>query len=121
MEDEVTNVDLVLVLDHQRAGDLAPIHIGPIGTLEINDDELAVFDNDPRVALGDVTLGQDDVVALDASYIHLGLVELEATLLSTFFRDDNRKHSASGDIACMRGAKLAPCDQSNNFQPTSAL
>jgi hypothetical protein len=103
MKDEVADVDLVLVFNHQWAGNLAPIDVGAVGALQIDDDELAIFDDNAGVPLRDVSLGQDDVIALDTPNVHLGLVELKATLLSTLFRDDNREHCASSKPASPRG------------------
>jgi hypothetical protein len=93
-EDEVADVDLVGLLDHERAGDLASVDVGPVRALEVDDDELAVLQDDASVPLGDVALGQDDVVALDAADRDLRLVEIEPALLAALLRDSDREHSA---------------------------
>jgi len=47
------------------------------------------------MALGDIALGQDDVIALDSPDGDLGLVELHTLLRATFFCDDHSEHRAS--------------------------
>src|SRR5262249_61877597 len=84
-DDEVADVDLVGVLDDERARDLSAVDVRPVGALEIDDDELAVFEHDARVALRDVAFGQDNVVALHTTDGDLGLVEHHAALLATLF------------------------------------
>jgi hypothetical protein len=97
MEDEVPDVDLVGALDDQRAGDLATVHVGPVGALQVDDDVLAVLQHDPGVPLRHVSLGQDDVVALDPTDRHLGLVEFQPPLFSALLGNDDCKHYASGN------------------------
>ncbi len=100
-EYEIADVDLIAVLYDQGRCDLATIHIRAVGALEIDDDELAVFEHDAGVTFRDVSFGQDDVVALNTPNGHLGFVEFEATLVSTFFGDDDGEHS--GPFGCDGG------------------
>jgi hypothetical protein len=51
------------------------------------------------VTLGYVALGEDDVIPLDTPNRYLVVVELQTPLLSTFFGDDDTKHSASGNVS----------------------
>jgi hypothetical protein len=56
------------------------------------------------VALRDVALGQDDVVALDAADRDLVLVEIERALRSALLGDDDLEHELlSMDRATTRG------------------
>jgi hypothetical protein len=107
-EDEVADVDLVGLLDHERAGDLAPVDVRAVRALEVDDDELAVLEDDARVTLGDVALGQDHVVALHAADRDLRLVEVEPTLLAAFFRHSDREHSAVSRSGEARPTPLVP-------------
>src|SRR5262249_9799925 len=91
-DDEVADVDLVGVLDDERARDLSTVDVRAVRTLEIDDDELAVFEHDARVALGHVAFRHHDVVALHAFDGDLGLVEHHAALLAAFFLDEYGEH-----------------------------
>lgn len=93
-QNEIADVDLVAVFDDQRRRDLATVNVSTVGALEVDDNELAVLQHDTGVTFRNVSLGQNDVIALDPPDCHLGFVELEATLVSTFFGDDDGKHSA---------------------------
>src|SRR5204863_9512307 len=97
-------VDLVGVLDHQRAGDLATVDVRAVRALEVDDDELAVLEHDARVPLRHVALRQHDVVALHTTDRDLGLVEHHAALLAAFFRDDDREHRGPFDGRVARGS-----------------
>src|SRR5439155_19748476 len=66
--------------------------VGPVRTLQIDNDELAVLEHDPRVALGHIALGQDDVIALHATDGDLGLVEHHAALLAALFLNMYGEH-----------------------------
>ena len=91
-DDEVTDVDLVRVLDDERARDLAPVDVGPVRALQIDDDELLIFEDDASVPLRHVPLGEDDVVPLHPPDGDLRLVEHHAALLAAFFLDDDGEH-----------------------------
>jgi len=91
-DDKIADVDLVRVLDHQRTGDLATIDVRAIRALEVDNDELAVFEHDARMALRHVALRQHDVVSLHAANGDLGLVEHHAALLAAFFLDEYGEH-----------------------------
>src|SRR5690606_14074393 len=109
-EDEVADVDLVGLLHHQRAGDLAAVDVGAVGALEVDDDELAVLEDDAGVALGDVALRQDDVVALHAADGDLRLVEVEPALLAAFFGDCDREH-----VGTLQDRKRHPSGTTRRF------
>jgi hypothetical protein len=47
------------------------------------------------MALGDVPLGQNDVIALNAADCDFSLVEVETTLFAALFRDRDREHRRS--------------------------
>jgi len=106
-EDEVADVDLVGLLDHERARDLPTVYVSTIRTLEVDDDELAVLEHDAGVALGHVALGQDDVVALYPANRHLLLVKVEAPLFSAFFGYGYRKHARPlvNDVSAFDGRR----------------
>lgn len=93
-QNEIADIDLVTVFDDQWRRDLAAVDVSAVGAFEVDDDELAVLQHDTGVTFRNVSLGQNDVIALDPPDSHLGFVELEATLVSTFFGDDDGKHSA---------------------------
>lgn len=91
-QDEVTDVNFVGVLNHQWTGDLSPIDVGPVGALEVDNDELAVLENDASVPLGHVSLGKNNVVALHPSNGYFSFVEIEAALVPALLGQRNRKH-----------------------------
>src|SRR6185436_3355652 len=88
-DDKIADVDLVGVFDDERARDLATVDVRAVRALEIDDDELAVFEHDARVTLRHVALRQHDVVPLNAAYRDLRLVEHHAALFAAFFLDDD--------------------------------
>jgi hypothetical protein len=95
LHDEVADIDLVRRLQDERARDLAPVDVSTVRASQIDDDELAVFEQDPGMSLRDVSLGQDDVIALDSPDGDFRLVKAQLLLFTTFFSDDQRKHVSS--------------------------
>jgi hypothetical protein len=91
-EDEIADVDLVVLFDDERAGDLSAVYIRAVGALQVDDDELAVLEHDASVPLGNVALRQDDVVSLHATDRHFGLVVFVTTLVPTLFGHHDREH-----------------------------
>ena len=75
-----------------RGGDLATVDPGSVRTVQIDDDGLFVLERQARVLLGYVALGQDDVVALDATHGQLGLGKIKPSPDAPLIRDHNRVH-----------------------------
>ena len=101
--DEVADVDLVALADDGGLGDLAPVDVGAVGALQVGDDEAAVPAEQPGVALGDVALGQHQVVALDAPDVDLGALERLAPLGAALLADDDREHRHSSRLSVVLG------------------
>ena len=77
LEDEVADVDLFTLCDELLGEHLAPVDVGAVGAAVIVDVEAVVAQVDRGVTLGDVPLGQDDVVAFHAADGDLRLSEVE--------------------------------------------
>jgi hypothetical protein len=92
LQDEVTDVDLVVLGDRLFAGDLTSVDVGPVGALQIDDLEVAFLSKDTGVSLRYVPFGEDDVVPLHPPDRDLGLVELERRLLASLFTDRDGVH-----------------------------
>lgn len=70
------------------------VDVGAVGAFQVDDDELAFFEDDLGVAFGDVAFGENDIVSLDPSDGDLVLVELQSLGFSTLFLDHNGKHGS---------------------------
>ena len=93
VEDEVADVDLVVGRDDLRSGELPAVHVRAVGGFQIEDDDSSVLDHDPGVLLGNVALGQADVVLVDAPDGDLFRFEVEPLGGSALLgEDDAERH-----------------------------
>jgi alanine dehydrogenase len=75
LQDEISDINLVISGDLVVALDFAPIDIRPVGAVEIIDQNCAVLTVDTGVFFRDIPFWQHNVVALHPPDRHLGFVE----------------------------------------------
>jgi hypothetical protein len=80
-QDEVADVNFVRIFYDKRTRDLSAVDVRAVGALEIDNDELSIFENDPSMSLGDIALRQDNIVALNTPNCDLCFVEVQAALV----------------------------------------
>jgi hypothetical protein len=95
VQDEVADVDLVRGTNDLRAGDLLAVHVGSVGALQVEDNDLPVLDDELGVLLGDIPLRQADVVLVDAADGDLFRVEVEAPGRAAPLREDHAETHAA--------------------------
>ena len=94
-QDEVADVDLVSLADDGRLGDLAPVHVRPVRTLQIGHDEPAVAIEKACVMLGHVPLREHQIVALHSANVDLVFFEALSPLGPALLVNDYREHSGT--------------------------
>jgi len=94
-DDEVTDVYFVSRTDHGRGRDPSSVEVRPIGAFQVDDEEAPILLHQARVALRDVALVEDDVIAGHTSYGDFVSVEVHAFRCATFLRHDQRQHRGS--------------------------
>jgi hypothetical protein len=91
-QDKIADVDLVAPSHHRGPGYAPAVDIGAIGALLIHDHVALVFEEQPRVMLGNVVFRQAQLVIVKATDADFRLVKVQLLLGSAFFRDDDGKH-----------------------------
>ena len=109
VDDVVADVDLVGPPDDLGRADLLAVDEGPVGRLQVEDDELPVLEDDLGVLLGDVALRQHQIVAGDPADGDGVLLEGAVFRLPALLTDDQVQTHAmtSGSGESTPGSKVA--------------